>query len=210
MRVQTLDFAVRDDETRDRIIIDQVVSQNLYQFPDDMTEQVVLDIGGHIGGVALMCANRGATVWTFEPERDTYRWLLENIENNQTRGKVIPFNIAIGKTGMRQLYHHQQEHGVASFYPAISSLTSDYELVWTVSFETVLRRVGKVDWVKLDCEGAEIEILPDILEGIFRHIPHLLVEFHQSDVAMEGWVARLAEFYHVTPLSHVEYSFQRS
>ncbi len=206
-----LNFKVRDEASRDAILLDQVVTHNAYHFPKDMPGKVVLDVGGHIGAVALMCAKRGATVYTFEPERESYQLLLENLAQNETIGSVIPFNLAVGKWGLHKLYKGNKERGVASFYPELNpALTENYEMVVSVSLQFVLSLIGEIDYLKLDCEGSEKDIIKDIIEtNLSVSIPKFVVEFHEDEVAIRNWLLMLGELYHVTPLSHIEYSFQR-
>ncbi len=203
-----LEFKVRGEETRDAVIVEQVVEHNIYRLPDDMAGQVVFDIGGHVGTVALMCAKRGAVVYTFEPERETYQSLLANIDANVVKGQIIPFNLAVGPSGLKKLYHHRTEHGVSSFFPYISKLDGSYEYVWSVSLKEVIQRLGYPDLLKLDCEGSETLILPKLLKHFQSYIPEILVEFHQSDAVMQGWTDKLSEFYNITPLSHVEFKLK--
>ncbi len=204
-----LDFKVRGEETRDAILIDQVVTPNFYRFPDNMEGQVVFDVGGHIGAVALMCAKRGAVVYTFEPERETYQILLANMDSNIVKGSIISFNMAIGKAGLQKLYHHPTQRGVASFYPDINQLSELYEHVWSVTLKEAIDYLGYPDVLKLDCEGSEIDILPEVIDQYHKYIPQVLVEFHQAMDAIKVWLSDLEKYYHVTPLSHIEYSFQR-
>lgn len=205
LKVNGLVFEIRGAETRDAILIDQVVRHNAYHLPPSMRDEMVLDIGGHIGGVALMCAQRGATVFTFEPERETYQLLLRNIARSPFKDRILPFNMGVGDSHLQKLYQDTKERGVASIHPETNyHLSTTYEWIGTVTLATVLEVMNKIDFLKLDCEGCEIEVIPDIPYH-HKQIKRIGMELHQDDKQNQALLDILRPYYNIEPLSHIEF-----
>lgn len=207
IELEGLQFKYREPPARDLIILDQVVRHNAYHLPQDMIGWNVMDIGGHIGSVALMSAQRGATVHTFEPTNDSYALLIENIELNGYTKTVHPHSVGVGLPGLRKLYHYQNSESEAnSLFPEYyDAMTTEFEEVEIVSLNeamAVFAGLAQVDFLKLDCEGAETEILPELLKDLAWRIGRIGIEFH---VEAAPYLKELERFYVVEPLSHIEY-----
>lgn len=194
-------------DSLDASVIEKVVKQNLYRLPDDMAGQNVLDIGGHIGTVACMAAQRGAQVWTFEPSREAYGLLLQNIEANGLQDRIVAFNLGAGRTGIRKLYHHKGNPGATGAF--VKSDT--FEWMWMVSLGDIFDFTmgeNSFDFVKIDCEGGEREIIPEIAHGLYPLIRRMGMEIHGVlDEVNAGYLKQLDPFYTLTPLSHDEFLF---
>lgn len=54
------------------------------------------DLGACEGRFSIYAAKRGLKVFSFEPEKDNFEVLRENIEDNELSDKITPFNFAIG------------------------------------------------------------------------------------------------------------------
>jgi FkbM family methyltransferase len=122
---------------------------------------VVIDIGGNVGCVSIYLAKKypNIKIYSYEAHPVNYECLLENIRLNDVNN-VIPFNYAVlnqsgskvnitldlGNTGSSSLYVNNE---VNSF---------DVE---TISFDDIIEtnNIEKIKLLKIDCEGAEYEII---------------------------------------------------
>ncbi len=151
---------------RDRGIYNDVHGANTYHLPDDMKGMKVLDIGGHIGSFAVTAQGRGAEVTSFEPCIGNFKMLKKNFNGAK-------FNLGVGKPGARKLYHHEWDKGSHS----LVEKTKKYEVVNIVSLTQAftLANITTCDLLKLDCEGAEFEMIDEIKK---LDIKHIVVEIH--------------------------------
>lgn len=111
----------------------------------DLTGKIVVDIGSYIGDSSVAFALRGATVHAFEPQAKCQPYLRDNITLNHLVGKVHPH--AVGLSNKDEII------------PASTNGGDEDPLVLV----DVLRyfrahHIGRVDILKLDCEGCEYEL----------------------------------------------------
>jgi len=141
--------------------------------------RIVVDIGANIGSFALYAATRWptASIHAFEPAPDNIERLRQNVALSRTPG-VVCHSSAVGATsGTTTLYlkadpgwHSIWDHG------AETSIT-----VATTSLGDIAGELNgePIDLLKLDCEGAEYEILEG-RESLLRDRVHqIAMEYHE-------------------------------
>ncbi len=119
-------------------------------------EDIVLDIGACIGSVAIPLATKTKKVYAVEPL--LHEELQRNIDlNGLTNIEVVPWGVGRGRMRI--------EYG------------SESKVVSLVSFATLLKGVdeGRVDFLKVDCEGCEWGINMEEVLGIRE----VRIEFHR-------------------------------
>lgn len=146
---------------------------------------LVIDIGAHVGAVSLVAAKKGAKhVIAYEAESRNYQCLCKNVEMNNFIGVITPLHLAVASvTGeKRRLYARETLSGNATFYGVPSAFLEEVE---TISFKEILRSHERVDYLKIDVEGAEFEfITPDEeMKQLFTRVTFLDLEAHP------GWIS---------------------
>ena len=148
---------------------------------------IVVDIGANIGIFSLYAAGRGATkVFAYEPNNESFQCLLKNIDVNGLREVVTPAHLAVtSRDGATVKFPT-----AASMYNAIitDDNRSDYELVETVTLARILGQAPTVDVLKLDCEGAEYDILLNVSPEALRQVASIRMEYH-SGPSSDLWAA---------------------
>ncbi len=173
----------------DNDIFTAVATLNEYGLPDHLNaDDVVLDIGAHVGSFAKACRDRGAgLVFCVEPHAETYRLLCENAK---AIGGIETVQAAAWRSdrpgGGLRLSFPEGDDGRHTGDGTVLQATGD--MVLSVPFDILLDRAarasknGRVKLLKLDCEGAEWPIiatsrklgLVDEVVGEF-HSAHLLL-----------------------------------
>ncbi|MBX3027484.1 FkbM family methyltransferase [bacterium] len=166
---------------------------------------VVIDVGANIGMFALhVAADHGAArVLAFEPFPESFALLQRNAARNRLDAiQPIPLAIA-GQAGTREL-HMQGRHGVHSLF----GTSGEAVRIECITLADALARydVARCDFLKLDCEGAEYEILLDAPSDAYARIRRIALEYHDwiTDHHHDELVRRLAaEGFAVTTRDHL-------
>lgn len=166
---------------------------------------VVIDIGANIGMFSLhVAADHGAArVYAFEPFPESFALLKRNAERNRLDAiQPIPLAIA-GQAGSREL-HMQGRHGVHSLFGTAGEAVR----IECITLADAFARwdIQRCDFLKLDCEGAEYEILLAAPSDVYARIQRLALEYHDwiTDHHHDELVARLrGEGFDVTTRDHL-------
>jgi len=144
---------------------------------------IVVDAGANIGTFTVKAAkivgDEGKVI-AIEPEAKNLQFLRRNIEANELRNVVIvPKGVWGGKGKLRlNLSWNQTGH---SFYRDECYGTkdnNDFEEVEIDAIDNILRELGikKVDFIKMDIEGAEIEAIKGMNETLRDNDIKLAIE----------------------------------
>lgn len=191
--------------TIDESIIEHVYTRNGYGIPTDLTGKLFIDVGAHIGSASVLAAERGATVWAYEPDSENYELLRKNIESSGL--EISPFWYAFAPDKFVKLYKSTDNTGGHTIISSLASNKEDYKVVPTT---TLTAELGNrfCEFLKLDCEGCEIEVIKEILlGGLHSQIKTIALEFHKSREDRE-LSDKLYEFYNMTYLGWDEYRFE--
>ncbi|MGO9560937.1 MAG: FkbM family methyltransferase [Acidimicrobiales bacterium] len=152
--------------------------------PDD----VILDLGAHIGTSAVLFARRWpeATIVCVEPNPETFSYLERNIAKNNVRATLL--NEAIGGVdGHTTLFGVDEASCEASTTVHLGGASRE---VPVASFERLMREApGQVRIVKLDCEGAEHEVFAASTPELWSDVEVMLLEYHRTDDPASEWPA---------------------
>ena len=153
------------------------------------SDGVVVDVGANIGFHSVNFAARchdGAVI-SFEPGRSTFEYLLRNVREYSN---VIPLNLALSATA-----------GLHTFYAASDDAYSGLKDTkrkrilreeWVACFTgdeilTPLLKNKRLDLIKIDVEGEEMQVLYGLVNTISKHRPTILCEIvggtHSDDPA---------------------------
>ncbi len=166
-------------KTFDRYIINEVWIHNLYTQEFGIREKdIVLDIGAHIGIFSIFASKiaRKGKVYAFEPSPESFKLLKENISLNNLKN-IIPVNKGFSsKKGGRKMYISNEDHREDSFY---SRGKKEIEIK-TISLNDFFKEynIDKIDFLKMDCEGAEYEIFRNSSKKSLRKLKKIAMEYH--------------------------------
>jgi FkbM family methyltransferase len=186
----------------------------VYTKPDE--SDVVIDVGAHYGLYTLLASrlvgNQGI-VLAFEPHPYNYKRLLINLRLNKIKN-VKTFNLALGDfKGQTKLYLFSNSGGHSTTPEVLSASSFDgYINVKVNTIDTIIRKLGieKVSLIKIDAEGAELNILKGARESIQTHGPKLTIaSYHYSNEAIEikEWLETNFPFFKVKIEKHHSSNF---
>jgi FkbM family methyltransferase len=176
---------LRRQNVFDEHILKTELRNNNYRIPADLRGKTVIDIGAHIGGTTLRCAKMGAVVYAFEPQPDNLDILKQNIKLNGFESSVHCYPHAIGyPAGIRKLFLHPSNYGAFSFNNQNTDLmSSEYNEVEVITLEECFKKfnIASCEFLKMDCERAEYDIILNTPAEIFAKIKWMTIELHQGD-----------------------------
>jgi FkbM family methyltransferase len=186
--------------TTDEMTWKAVYEQNIYGLPERLCpNDVVLDVGAHIGAFSCACIARGARyVYAYEPDGGNFEQATNNVQkwffahNPQERHSPICLdNIAIFPSdfpGRMCIGSYLRSHGQNSLLQTGDCATlfcDEYDTpARQVDLDLILNELPQVTLLKLHCEGAEWSILfnsnqLDRVERIIVQV-HSMAEKHKA------------------------------
>lgn len=141
---------------------------------------VVVDIGAALGDFAILTAleQPDARIFAYEPSPETFAILQENLALNGSQN-VFAFPLALAATrgpvalarGGALVQHSTVLAGQANTIP-----------VQAVTLEDVLQsnRLERCDFLKMDCEGGEFDVLLNTGPETLARFERICLEFHDG------------------------------
>ena len=176
-------------------IIEIFLKEDYGAMPDNA---VIVDLGANIGVFSVYAATtaHNVTVYAYEPSQEFCDLLVDNVRLNHQDKAVQCFNLAVaGKAEIRTLY----VEGTDFYFPTLlgndNQKTQETIAVKCTTLADIIEsnKLGKVDMLKMDCEGAEYEILYLTPPAYFTRIQEIRMEYHHIDTEVRN-VEHLKKF----------------
>lgn len=209
-RRKFLKFDLADRKMAD-LILDEVYNAQVY-FPiiDRRTGfeikrgDTVIDIGANVGLFAACAASLSRTgkVYCFEPSRDNFARLQYHQKRNGLDNMVLVNKGVSDKVETIKLYTLDENCGAHSTVldkgDGLNFVAEKYEAIECVPLRQVFdeHAIERCDFLKIDCEGAELDILSALPDDYFKRIERIALEYHTNVNPLE-----LAELLHARGFS---------
>jgi FkbM family methyltransferase len=144
----------------------------------------VIDIGAALGDFAVMTAKENPTcrVIAFEPFPESFKLLEQNIRLNRVEN-ITALPIAIGsKSGSLTLSTTGEAVQHTTTESVVSGVATSAITVESLSLEDALKRckIDTCDFLKMDCEGSEFDILLNTNAATLQRIKRICLEYHDG------------------------------
>jgi FkbM family methyltransferase len=188
---------------------------------------VVFDIGMNIGISSLFFAlNKNVEkIYSFEPVVTTYNQAVYNLGLNPTySNKIEAFNFGLGGSSrVEQVLYHSQAKGNCGIRLE-SSLVIDKKDAKEIDItikdvsailpDLMAKHIGQQKVLKIDCEGAEYEILQKLHDAnLLKDIDVLLIEWHDKGAKILEDLLTANDFRvvsrHLTSITGMIYAFKK-
>lgn len=153
---------------------------------------VVLDIGAQLGLMTKFFSDQvgvGGKVYAFEPTPSTFDLLCKTIEINNISKIATPIKKAVTDRVGEGVFN------VSDTEASPANSLSNYERIETKGIKVYLTSVDvfvkennldKIDFIKIDAEGAEYSVLKGAKETIAAHHPKILLAMHPESIVNFG------------------------
>lgn len=150
--------------------------------------QVVLDIGSAIGSWTLPAAAVGAKVYAFDPGTDA-GMLRRLVTENRFDNRVEVIGQLVAECSGREI---EREAIPWSSVPP----EGDFGPTTTIAIDDFVteRKLERVDFIKVDTDGGEREVIAGMVDTLRRFRPRIVIEVHTFlGVTVSEIVGRLAQ-----------------
>ncbi len=138
---------------------------------------IFLDIGSNIGNHVVYFTKilNAKKVYSFEPQKDVFEVLERNIEINNIKDRVQLFNIGIGCNNMNAVIDNIPDNNSGATSIKISKNGS-------IKMNSIdgLNINDKIDFIKIDTEGFEKQVIMGASNLIKNNLPIIWVEISDN------------------------------
>lgn len=160
--------------------VDEVFMSDFYKFNTDNTQPVIIDCGANIGLSVLyfMHTHPEAIIHAFEPDTKNFNYLADNVKSYGWEKSVFIYKQLVSDTAG---FEYFEELGNAGS----KIVNEDQQNEFTAKIEKIrlkdflLKLNTKIDLLKLDIEGSEFDVIPD-LKDLYPKIQKMYIEFHSE------------------------------
>lgn len=160
-------------KSQDPFIFEEIFEKNVYAISQkDIENKTVIDLGAYLGFFSLLCASyKAKQIITVEGNPFIYNKTLNNVKDIET---ITPINrIVYTESNIKKFISGKD--GVSNIYSG-----NEYE-VETISLEDVIKLTSSDNLVlKMDIEGTEHEVIPNVPDYILQKFDLILIEIHQN------------------------------
>ena len=150
---------------------------------------VIIDVGANSGLYSILYSKlvgTGGKVYAFEPDPDTFSILKENLSLNNCNN-VVSYNLALSNKPSRiemVSFSHQdlklQSNDSFKYIREVEpdNLSADKSPINAFRLDDLeeFKSLPKIDYVKIDVEGAELLVLQGSVQTILKHKPVFIFE----------------------------------
>lgn len=144
----------------------------------------VIDIGANVGYFSLFMARRypEAAILACEPMPNNLALLEKYCQELDSHNIFVMPKAVSGRDEMMSLYYDKRDAFTTSASLMSKAGETDMLEVEAVSLQSIFREKGiyQLDFLKLDCEGAEYDILFNAPIELLESIRMIALEYHQD------------------------------
>ena len=184
IRVGSVVYAVRDFE--DFTVLSPDFEPFMIAWFQPRKGDVFVDIGSHVGKYAVATAKavgEEGLVVAVEPHPETFKALQVNVKLNHL-GNLVALNLGAWNRSCRLKFYV----GASSSEFSVDGTCYDNSMdVQAERMDGLLvhdLKLGRVDWIKIDAEKAELEVLEGLEETLSRFKPKLFVEVWSKNMKL--------------------------
>ena len=161
---------------------------------DRIKNGTIIDIGSNIGNHSLyFLLERGAKyAYCFEPAKETFDILKKNMEINHLENSTKLFNVGVGANSGSACVSMSKEKNTA--YTQIS-LNKEGDIKVIAIDDLGIKE--KINFIKVDVEGFELEVLKGMIKTLEKDKPTMMIEI---------WTKNLHEIHSI--LDPMGYQFE--
>jgi FkbM family methyltransferase len=173
-------------------MFNELFIENLYHFDSKSDYPRIFDCGSNIGMSVLYFKKLypNAIITAFEPDEEAYLCLKENIESNRLDA-ITAHKMALSKKeGVIDFYHDEEVVGSLMMSTVKERMHKQNRVVQTAPLSKYID--GEIDFLKMDIEGAELEVLEELCQANkLNLVKQMVIEYHHHISADSDTFSRM-------------------
>lgn len=164
-----------------KVVYDEIFVREDYKVQLKRKDPVIFDCGANIGLASLYFAELypEASIVAFEPNPSAVVYFQKNTKELRESGKLLFHQVALGKVNSTGHFNATSLPG-SVFASSVFKFSGPIVPVQFRKLSDFTAEYDLIDFAKIDVEGAEWEILDDLIASdSLRKIDQLIVEHHQ-------------------------------
>jgi FkbM family methyltransferase len=165
--------------TSDLNCLKKVFLSREYATPFDIRPKVIVDAGANIGMATLYFATQypAAKIFAIEPEPSNFKILQQNCSG---LANVILIEAALWPIEQMVSIANPQDEKFAFTVAPSTGESPSVDKVLTVTIQDLLKKItaSRIDLLKLDIEGAELELFSNYPEAWLKKVQVIAMELH--------------------------------
>ncbi|MFK8013659.1 MAG: FkbM family methyltransferase [Marinicellaceae bacterium] len=186
-------------------ILNEIFVEGVYNFKTikPVNDYVLIDIGMNVALAScyFSAIKKIPKVISFEPFRPTFHQAIENIKLNNLTDNITPKNVGLGASdGILKVEYASEFRGQVGMQ-GIDSIKSkvNNKNIESITIKDTKAEMDKIlienetkrFIFKIDCEGAEYELIPRIPKEILNKTDIIMIEWHIKGPAnIEKWLKK--------------------
>jgi FkbM family methyltransferase len=152
---------------------DDVWIRDVYQEYTPKKDDVVIDVGAHMGFFTLKIVNDVKQIIAVEPDPVNFKFLKYNAALNGVEDRVVLCNIALGRENGR-IFLDRSSYGYGRSKSTTEKTNYSSEML---TLDTLVKEkmLSSVNLVKIDTEGFEPDVLEGAAETLGKYRPDLII-----------------------------------
>jgi FkbM family methyltransferase len=161
----------------DRDIIHEILIEDQYHIKQLIKPgDTVVDIGAHIGVFSLLASGSARKVYAFEPVPGNFQLFSQNVALNKIPNISLFNKAVLGENREVKVYLSDWNTGAHSIFGHHCSYVEIQGITLKDIFEN--QDIERINLLKLDCEGAEYDIILKTPKEYMRKIDRIILEQH--------------------------------
>lgn len=170
---------MRDDA--DKSVAAEIFQVREYRMVEDFISTLALpifDVGAHAGFFSLYARalNSQVPIIALEPEPQNFKTLENNLKTNNTKAVTAIKGALAKKSGKRELALSADSHN-----HKLKTSSKEKKIITIQGFDfAYFKKLAPegIGLVKMDIEGGEYEIFPNLNPEDFAHVRAIVMEYH--------------------------------
>lgn len=158
----------------------EIFGNESYKFKTEVSQPIIYDCGSNVGTSVLYLKQLypSSIIHAFEPDPSVFEFLQSNIENNKMDGVVLHKAAAWTEDTTLQFSSEGADAG------KVGAQNTNAISVQAINLKSLLEKEQRVDFLKIDIEGAEYEVLEHCQDALSK-VQNIFVECHSYNASSQ-------------------------